>query len=156
MQGEQLQPGVGMGPLEGSEGRDQQRGGGGVHGAQSDASYVAAAVAGRCSELVHGVEDGGHVGQQLAAVARDPGAGASAVQQGDAELALQLGEGLAQCGLGDVEVLAGASQRAVSGDGGEVLELLDAHEAAFRREGGERTGGAWCTATRTARTMPNA
>ena len=85
------------------------------------------------AEPVDGVEHLGHVGQQVLALAADPGPRAAPVQQRDAELALQLAERLAQGRLGQVQRLAGAAQRAVLGDGGEVLQLFDAHAGSVRR-----------------------
>ena len=87
---------------------------------------------------VDGVEHLGHVGQQVLALPADPRARAAPVEQRDAELALELAERLAEGGLGQVQRLAGAPQRAVLGDGGEVLQLLDAHagSVAGGREGG--------------------
>ena len=66
-------------------------------------------------------------GEQLAARAADPGAGAVPVEQGDAELPLELADALAERRLGDVQVLAGPAQRAVLHDGREVLQLLHTH-----------------------------
>ena len=84
-------------------------------------------VAGRGAQPVDGLEHLDHVLLQLAALAADSRPGATAVQEGHAELALQLGDRLAQRGLRDVQLLAGAAQRPVLGDGREVLELFDPH-----------------------------
>ena len=86
-----------------------------------------ALVAGRGAQPVDRLEHLDHELLELAAALADPGAGAAPVEQGDAELALELGDGLAQRRLRDVQVLARAAQGPVLGHRREVLQLLDPH-----------------------------
>jgi hypothetical protein len=73
------------------------------------------------------IEHGEDVREQFAPRVADRGPVASAFQQVDAELPLQAAHGLAQRGLGDVEFLRGATERAKTCHLGEIFELLDPH-----------------------------
>ncbi len=121
---------------------EQQGGGAGVDGPDPDEPRGRQLVTGRLAQAVGSVEDLDDVLQQLAAGLADPGPGAPAVEQGDAELLLELGQRLAEGGLGDVQVLARATQRAVLDDGDDELELLEAHVGCSRCSGPMRVFGA--------------
>ena len=88
-----------------------------------------AGVAGGLPQPVDRLEHLDHGRQQLLPLPADPRAGPAAVEQGDAQLALQLAQRLAQRRLGEVQPLARPAQRPVPGDGREVLQLLDPHAA---------------------------
>ena len=77
-------------------------------------------------------EEAGHVTQQLTSGRADLRAGAPAVEEDDPELTLELAHAFAEGRLRDVQVLAGATQRAVLHHRGEVLQLLQSHVRAFR------------------------
>ena len=92
--------------LEGQDRGRHHRRGAGVHGADAHGPGDAVLVARRRTEPVDGLQHLGHVGEQLAAGAVDPGPAAVPVEQGDPELALQLADALAEGRLRDVQVLA--------------------------------------------------
>ncbi|UUZ60487.1 hypothetical protein LP418_06290 [Nocardioides sp. B-3] len=69
--------------------------------------------------------------EQVEPLPADLRSGATAIDEGQAELALELGDRLAERRLGDVQGLAGPAQRPVLGDGCDVLELFDAHLRSF-------------------------
>ena len=93
-------------PLEGQDRRRHHRRGAGVDRADAHGPGDAVLVARGRTEPVDGLEHLGHVGEQLAARAVDPGPTAVPVEQGDPELALELADALAERGLRDVQVLA--------------------------------------------------
>ena len=117
--------------------RHQQGRAGGVHGPDPEVARHERLVAGRLPQPVDRLEHLRHVRQQVLALPADPGTRAAAVEQRHAELALELAERLAERGLGQVQRLARPPQGAVPGDGGEVLQLLDAHAGSRCRSGGE-------------------
>jgi len=112
--------------------REQQARGAGVHSADPDRARAAALRPRRGAEPVDRVQDVLHAAQQLTALDADPGARAPAVEERDPELTLELRDRLAQRGLRDVQVLARTPQGPELGDGGDVLELLDAHGPSWR------------------------
>ncbi|UMG93512.1 hypothetical protein [Nocardioides sp. TF02-7] len=108
-----------------------------MDGAEPDQAAVRALVAGRGAQPVDRGQHLGHVGEELAPLAADPRPGAPPLEQGDAQLPLQLGDGLAECGLGEVELLAGPAEGAVLRHCGEVLELFDPHASSSRPPAGD-------------------
>jgi hypothetical protein len=81
-----------------------------VHGAEADQPRVSPLVTGCRPQPVDSGQHLLHVGQQLAALPADPGAGPAPVEEGHLELALELGHRLAQSRLGEMESLAGATE----------------------------------------------
>lgn len=106
LQRQHLDGRAGQAVLEGPDRRHQERRGGRVDRAEADQPAVRPLVAGGDAEPVDGGKDLDHVGQQVAPLAADLRAGPAPVEQGDAELALELGDGLAERRLRDVELLA--------------------------------------------------
>ncbi len=81
------------------------------------------------AQPVGGVQDLDDPGEQSRAGGVDAGPGPVPVQQRHAELALELGDRLAQRRLRDVQLLSGAPQRSVLADRPDVLQLLQPHGA---------------------------
>ena len=84
-------------------------------------------LAGGLAQPVHRIEHGENVREQFAPRVADRGPLASPFQEVDTELPFQAAHGSAQRGLGDVEFLCGAAERAKTCDLGEAFELLDPH-----------------------------
>jgi hypothetical protein len=107
--------------------RDQQRDRAGVHRAEPYHAADLVLLVGRPPQPVHRVEHAGDVRQELAALVADLRARAATLQQRDTQLPLQVADGLAQRGLGQVQRLGGPPQRSEPGHRLDVLELLDPH-----------------------------
>ena len=76
-----------------------------------------------CAGARHGSEDGPRLGEEPLALEGQRDAAGRAVDEQDAELALQTPELLADGGLHDVQPLGGTAEVQLLGDRDEVLEL---------------------------------
>jgi hypothetical protein len=88
-------------------------------------------------------------GEQLVGVAQQLGAGggqrdaaAVALQEGGAELGLELADGDGQRGLAEAERAGGGGHAAEAGDLAEVAEVGEVHVSSSRRGGGAGGGPA--------------
>ena len=88
----------------------------------------------------HVGQDLGGVAQELMALVGDVQAARMALEQLDAEIALQFLDRLGDRGLRDRQVLRGARNRALLGDGDEILQLPDG-EGHGATKHGEASGG---------------
>src|SRR6201999_2381588 len=89
---------------------------------------VASDCAPAARQAVDGVENGEQVGVELPRPGVHAHARTRAVEQRDAELALEVADALAQGRLGEVQLLGRTPERPESGDGFDVLQLLESHK----------------------------
>ena len=115
------------------DGRGEQRGRGRADRAQAHQPDAAVLLAGRVPEPVERVEQGQDVREELAAGIAHPRPVPAPVEQVDAQFAFQAPDRAAQRGLGDVQLVRGAPERAQPGHGGHVFKLLDPHTTPLTR-----------------------
>ena len=106
--------------------RRQQPGDRRRHGGDAHAPPPAqGGAAGVFQHIVQVVQQAADPGRQIAAGLRRANVAGVAVEQGQAQLGLQMAHTGADGGLGHAQVLGGAGEAAVAGDGGQDLQLAE-------------------------------
>ncbi len=96
--------------------------------ADAERAYLAEkGAAGDFDGAIGGEEGFAGLGEEELTMRREAGATGGALEQGAADFAFEIGDLLADGGLGDVELAAGFAEAAVVGDGAEITEVSQLH-----------------------------